>query len=213
VPPLASKISYPYDGQNPRYDRNRLAKAYVPGQAKVLSSEDIQAIFKLLDSTRDKLIFALGVYTGMRISEIMSLRQDQVFTENGVKYQISVCRLKKKNTVYSDIPINPKLRQSLQNYRNEVKESPWLFPSDESESGHLSRKRAHAILAHAFRTLKLDGAKTHSMRRTLLTTLSRAGVPLRTVQEISGHSNLSELQAYLEVDPEDKHRALSLVRY
>jgi len=64
-----------------------------------------------------------------------------------------------------------------------------------------------------FKKLRLDGAKTHSMRRTLLTTLSRAGVPLRTVQEISGHSNLSELQAYLEVDPEDKHRALNMVRY
>jgi integrase/recombinase XerD len=213
VPPLATKIYPPYDRQNPGCDRNRLAKVSVPGQAKVLSQEDIQAIFRLLDTTRDRLIFALGVYTGMRISEIMSLRQDQVFTENGVKYQITVCRLKKRNTVYSDIPITPKLRQALQSYRSEVQASEWLFPSDESETGHLSRKRAHMILSRAFKTLKLDGAKTHSMRRTLLTTLSRAGVPLRTVQEISGHSNLSELQAYLEVDPEDKHRALNMIRY
>jgi len=185
----------------------------VPGQAKVLSPKDIQNIFDQLRSPRDKLIFAIGVYTGMRISEILSLQKQQVFTEEGVKYQISVYRLKKKNTVYSDIPINPKLRQLLIAYREVVPKGEWLFPSDESTSGHLSRTRAHIILSGAFKTLKLDGAKTHSMRRTLLTTLSRAGVPLRTVQEISGHSNLSELQAYLEVDPEDKHRALNLVRY
>jgi integrase/recombinase XerD len=51
------------------------------------------------------------------------------------------------------------------------------------------------------------------MRRTMLTTLSRAGVPLRTVQDISGHSNLAQLQAYLEVHPEDKHRALGFLKY
>jgi integrase/recombinase XerD len=185
----------------------------LPGQAKVLSPKDIQNIFGQLEDLRDRVIFAIGIYTGMRISEIMSLRQDQVFTAEGVKYQISVYRLKKKNTVYSDIPINPKLRQLLIDYRGVVPPSEWLFPSDESISGHLSRTRAHNILSEAFKTLKLDGAKTHSMRRTLLTTLSRAGVPLRTVQEISGHSNLSELQAYLEVDPEDKHRAVNLIRY
>jgi integrase/recombinase XerD len=185
----------------------------VPGQAKVLSQQDIRNIFQHLEKLRDKVIFALGVYTGMRISEILSLKQEQVFTAEGVKYQITVYRLKKKNTVYSDIPINPRLRQLLIEYRNEVPESQWLFPSDESVTGHLSRTRAHNILSAAFTNLKLDGAKTHSMRRTLLTTLSRAGVPLRTVQEISGHSNLSELQAYLEVDPEDKHRAVNMVRY
>jgi integrase/recombinase XerD len=185
----------------------------VPGQAKVLSPKDIQNIFAQLGNLRDKLIFAIGVYTGMRISEILSLKQEQVFTAEGVRYQLSVYRLKKKNTVYSDIPINPKLRQLFIEYRKITPRSEWLFPSDESTSGHLSRTRAHNILSTAFKTLKLDGAKTHSMRRTLLTTLSRAGVPLQTVQEISGHSNLSELQAYLEVDPEDKHRAVNLVRY
>jgi integrase/recombinase XerD len=167
----------------------------------------------MLGSPRDRAIFALGVYTGMRISEIVSLKQEQVFTESGIKYVLVMNRLKKKTTVYSEIPITAKLRQHLIDYKEKVEKGTWLFPSSESESGHFGRKQAHNILAGAFRQLKLEGAKTHSMRRTLLTTLSRAGVPLRTVQEISGHSNLSQLQAYLEVDPEDKHRALGLLRY
>lgn len=183
------------------------------GQAKILTYQEIQAVFKLLEAIRDKAIFALGVYTGMRISEIVALKQDQVFTADGVRYGLVIHRLKKKNTVYSDIPITPKLRQILLQYRKDLKISEWLFPSDESECGHLTRKQAHNILANVFQILKLDGASTHSMRRTLLTTLSRSGVPLRTIQEISGHSNLAQLQAYLEVDPEDKHKALSLVRY
>lgn len=51
------------------------------------------------------------------------------------------------------------------------------------------------------------------MRKTCLTNMSRAGVPLRTVQEISGHANLGQLQTYLEVDPEDTHRAINLLKY
>ena len=50
------------------------------GQAKVLSSQEIQAVFKLLDSARDRALFALGLYTGLRISEIISLKQNHLFT-------------------------------------------------------------------------------------------------------------------------------------
>ncbi|MBX9953143.1 MAG: site-specific integrase, partial [Candidatus Obscuribacterales bacterium] len=55
--------------------------------------------------------------------------------------------------------------------------------------------------------------KTHSMRRTLLTTLSRSGVPTRTIQEISGHSSLSQLQGYLDVAEKDTLAAIAQVRY
>jgi integrase/recombinase XerD len=184
------------------------------GQAKILSSKEIDAVFKLLETARDKVLFALGIYTGMRIGEIIRLQQDQVFTaDGGIRYQVTVKRLKKKGTVYSDIPVHPRLRTLLKDYRAQVKDSRWLFPSGESVDGHLSRARAHQVLAAVFDTLKLDGASTHSMRRSCLTYLSRAGIPLRTIQDISGHSNLGQLQAYLEVDPEDKHRAINLLKY
>jgi integrase/recombinase XerD len=186
----------------------------MPGQAKILSSKEIENIFALLKTTRDKLIFALGIYTGMRIGEIIRLQQDQVFTEDGgVRYQLTAKRLKKRNTVYSDIPVHPKLRSLLKEYKQQVKQNRWLFPSSESLDGHISRARAHDILSEAFDTLKLDGASTHSMRRSCLTYMSRAGIPLRTIQDISGHSNLGQLQAYLQVDPEDKHRAINMLKY
>lgn len=184
------------------------------GQAKILTFKEIDAVFKILETSRDRLVFALGIYTGMRIGEIIRLQQDQVFTvDGGVRYQLTVKRLKKKDSVYSDIPVHPKLRQFLKDYRKDVRDDHWLFPSSESVDGHISRARAHQILASAFEMLKLDGASTHSMRRSCLTYMSRAGIPLRTIQDISGHSNLGQLQAYLQVDPEDKHRAINLLKY
>ncbi|MCC7531060.1 MAG: site-specific integrase [Candidatus Melainabacteria bacterium] len=184
------------------------------GQAKVLTSQEISDIFKLLKSPRDRALFALGIYTGMRIGEIIRLRTEQLYTTNGgIRNVLKVERLKKKNTVYNEIPVHPKLREKLTAYQKTASQSEWLFPSEDSQSGHLCRDRAHDILRNVFDRLQLQDASTHSMRRTCLTNMSRSGVPLRTIQEISGHSHLGQLQDYLAVDPADKHRAINLLKY
>lgn len=184
------------------------------GQAKILTQKEISDIFKVLKSNRDRVIFALGIYTGLRVGEIIALKYNQLFTAGGgVRNNLKVVRLKKKNTVYSDIPVHPKLRERLQDYHKNIDKAEWLFASQDSSTGHLERVRAHYILRDAFDRLRLQDASTHSMRRTCLTNMSRAGVPLRTIQEISGHASLSQLQEYLAVDPADKHHAINLLKY
>ncbi|MBD2119335.1 tyrosine-type recombinase/integrase [Trichocoleus sp. FACHB-262] len=46
---------------------------------------------------------------------------------------------------------------------------------------------------------RLVRVRSHSCRRTVLTRMSSAGVPLRVIQEISGHLSLQALQWYLGV--------------
>ncbi|MGE3557281.1 MAG: tyrosine-type recombinase/integrase [Candidatus Obscuribacterales bacterium] len=184
------------------------------GQARILTPREISAIFKVLQRPRDKAIFAVGIYTGLRVGEIVNLRTDQLFSDAGnVRHILKVKRTKKKNTVFNDIPVHQKLKKTLSDYQDDIKLGAWLFPSETSSSGHLTRAQAHNILTAAFQMLALDDASTHSMRRTCLTNMSRAGVPLRTIQEISGHASLSDLQTYLAVDPDDTRRAINLLRY
>lgn len=196
----------------------------MPGKAKVLGSKEIQTVLKVLKTPRDKLLFAVGLYTGLRISEIISIKMSDVFTTSGgVRNTVKITRLKKKNTVYSNIPIHPKLREQLAAYKDlldaqdqddsSYSPSPWLFPSTDTPESHIGRVRAHNILTEAFDSVNIEGASTHSMRRTCLTNMSRAGIPLRTIQEISGHSNLGQLQEYLAVDPADSHRAIMSLKY
>jgi integrase/recombinase XerD len=207
---LASKNLPTYTKRNFILERFCL----MAGQATILQPKEIQAVLKILESPRDRLLFALGIYTGLRIGEIIRLTTEQVVTEHGtVRNVLKVKRLKKKNTVYSDIPIHTKLRDYIRDYTQSELLGKWLFPSNDSLSGHLERAQAHNVLRKAFDMLKLEGASTHSMRRTFLTNLSRAGVPLRTVQEISGHSSLTQLQTYLAVDPEDTREAVHRIRY
>jgi integrase/recombinase XerD len=189
----------------------------MPGQAKILTPAEIKTVFTILKNDRDRALFALGIYSGLRIGEIITLKRNQLFTvDGGVRNGLKVVRLKRKTTVYSDIPIHPKLRDRLGTYLKSTEDearSKWLFPSGDSETGHIERVRAHYILRAAFDSLNLQDASTHSMRRTCLTNMSRAGVPLRTIQEISGHASLGQLQEYLAVDPADKHKAIGMLRY
>jgi len=43
--------------------------------------------------------------------------------------------------------------------------------------------------------------------------MSSAGIPLRVIQEISGHNDLGTLQRYLEVSPDQKKRAVAVIGF
>jgi integrase/recombinase XerD len=70
---------------------------------------------------------------------------------------------------------------------------------------------ADKILKAACDRTLLVGVSTHSFRRTALTMMNSAGIPLRVIQEISGHNDLGTLQGYLEVSPEQKKRAVAVI--
>ena len=56
-----------------------------------------------------------------------------------------------------------------------------------SSTKPLTRSQADLIFKEACKRVRIKGVSTHSMRRTALTNLSNAGVPLRVIMEISGH--------------------------
>ena len=77
----------------------------------------------------------------------------------------------------------------------------------------LTRFTADKILRDACKSVGLIGVSTHSFRRTALTMMSSAGIPLRVIQEISGHNDLGTLQRYLEVTPEQKRNAVAVIGF
>ena len=108
------------------------------------------------------------------------------------------------------IPVLDELRGYLERYKPEAGKV-WLFPGGVFREGdsHINPDSASRVLRKAFEKVNIDGASSHSMRRTALTQMSNAGIPLRTIQEISGHRNLEQLQQYLEVQPEQVRGAIA----
>gem|GEM_PF-2891663 len=75
--------------------------------------------------------------------------------------------------------------------------------------GHLHSDSAAIIFREGCKQVDIEGASTQSFRRTALTLMSNAGIPLRVIQEISGHRNLEQLQNYLEVETSQVRGAMA----
>jgi integrase/recombinase XerD len=110
--------------------------------------------------------------------------------------------------------IHPELKKFLQEYEP-PKRPGLMFPPGHlgGNNKHLCRMRADKIFRDACARAEIEGASTHSFRRTALSMMSSAGVPLRTIQEISGHADLGTLQRYLEVSPDEVKAAIEVIHF
>ncbi|MNW04007.1 site-specific tyrosine recombinase XerC [compost metagenome] len=57
----------------------------------------------------------------------------------------------------------------------------------------------------------IDGASSHSGRRTFITTLASKGVGVRVLASLAGHRSIATTQAYIDVNDDMKRRAVELV--
>ena len=173
------------------------------GQGKILTRDELRCLFdEGLRSPRDKALFGLCIYTSCRISEALAL-QDTDIKGGFVTFRKATTKSKLRTRA---INLRPGLEKLLDEY--EPASSGILFRGNR-RSPILTRFRADKILRSACSSVGLVGVSTHSFRRTALTMMSNAGVPLRVIQEISGHNNLRSLQLYLEVTQEQINSAVS----
>jgi integrase/recombinase XerD len=177
------------------------------GQGKILTPEELKLLFvKGFVSSRDRALFGICLFTGCRVSEALALQTSDI-KGGTLTFRKSTTKGKLKTRV---VDIQPGLAQLLTEYQT----SPGaLFPGMRGRSLTLTRFMADKILKAACDRVLLVGVSTHSFRRTALTMMSSAGIPLRVIQEISGHNDLGTLQRYLEVSPEQKRRAVSVIGF
>ena len=86
----------------------------------------------------------------------------------------------------------------------------YLFPG-RNRLGYRTRQSADLALRKACDYIGLKGVSTYSFRRTGLTKLYKAGVPLPTIQKRSGHASSASLAFYLDIDREEVDAAGELL--
>jgi integrase/recombinase XerD len=183
------------------------------GQAKILTQQEIELLFnKGLLSERDRTLFGVCLYTVCRIAEACSLMVKDIYTNSGtVRSTINGRKANTKGKLQTrTIPVIEDLRSLLTFWRSHAGQT-YLFPGHHPNHHwkHLHPDSVDKILREAFSRASIEGASTHSFRRTALTQMSNAGIPLRIIQEISGHSNVAQLQHYLEVKPDQVKGAIA----
>jgi len=175
------------------------------GRAKILTQAELERLFtRGFLTSRDKLLFAIAYYCACRVSEVLALTTEDLA---GSVVTLRKCTTKGKIATRT-LPSHPKLQAYLAAYDPP---SGLLFPGRNGDKP-LTRASADLILRAACKRARIRGASTHSFRRTALTNMSNANVPIRVIQEISGHKSLTALQRYLEVQPVQVEAAISLLR-
>lgn len=150
------------------------------------------------EAKRDRAMLELLYATGMRVSELVALNLDDVSLEPGASH----VRCLGKGAKERIIPIHEQAVQALEVYICEARplfvrgrNEPALFVNRRGE--RLTRQGFWLILKMYARDAHLGADVTpHTLRHSFATHLLRGGTPLRNVQELLGHANISTTQIY-----------------
>ena len=184
-------------------DELRAPRAW-PALPKFLSLEEVDRLLAQPDPTtprglRDKALIELLYATGLRVSELLSLRMNNLHLDEG--YLTCVGKGSKERIV----PIGNEASDWVRRYMAQGRRalvhgsSPWLFVNAR-DGGPLSR-------VGFWKVLKEYGTKAginrelspHVLRHSFATHLLERGADLRSIQVMLGHADLSTTQIYTHV--------------
>lgn len=144
---------------------------------------------------RDKAMLEVMYATGIRVSELIELNEDDVNLEMG----IIKCSNSKRTRA---IPLYPGALRALSIYMKEIRGSMLAVPGEKAlfvnVSGvRMSRQGFWKILKHYQSTAHIDKEITpHTLRHSFAVHLLENGADLDSLQELMGHSDISSTQMY-----------------
>ena len=190
----------------------RLPHRY-PVQPKVtFQPGDLQMVLDNLEEPHRTLVFLIAV-TGMRVSELLGLQwPDLDFERRLLHVRRTFYRgnfgLPKTHTSERVIPISDGLSYALQQHRQHARKSTMnlVFPNADGkpyEAANLLHRVLHPVLAKC----GLPRTGWRAFRRSVATALSEMREPVRTTQQVLGHSSPQTTLAFYTQSGEDSQRA------
>ncbi len=172
--------------------------------SRPLSDREVWRVARSMGK-RDRALLVLGVCSGFRISELLSLRVGDVERNGRPVSAISVARKSMKGKFEGrTIPFAHKARKAVMEWLAEIRSSqPGLSPEsflfESRKGGAISRVHAWRVLAQAFAGNKMTGKLgTHSMRKTFAAKMyASMGHDLLKTQRAIGHHSINTTVAYL----------------
>lgn len=186
-------------------------------QAKTLTVRELR---KVLDNlpvnkyrSRNRLMLLITHWSGMRVGEVASLLICDVLNTDGtVRHEIRLDASQTKGKHARTVFVNDRLRKEIASYlKNKVTSDPSkpLFMTQKRSA--FSANTLCQTLNGIYRRAGLDGATSHSGRRSFITTLASKGIGVRVLASLAGHKSIATTQAYIDVNDEMKRAAVEMV--
>jgi len=182
---------------------------------QVLDLNEIELLLEKIDTTtgkgiRDQAIIEILYSTGVRVSELLSLKMQDIFFQNGV------IRVFGKGSKERIVPFGRRAAEALKHYITAVrsmlarhqKSRDILFLN--LRGTPMSRMGVWKIIQEYVRLAGIHKPiSPHVFRHSFATHLLEGGANLRDVQEMLGHADISTTQIYTHLDREyliEQHR-------
>jgi site-specific recombinase XerD len=160
----------------------------------VLSRAEIKTLLAAKGNIKHRLLLMLVYSAGLRVSEAVSLKQEDVDLRRRLIRIVSGKGRKDRYTLLSEQAI-----QVMKNYQAAYETETWLFPGSRPDR-HLSIRSAQHIFETALRNAKIGkDVSIHSLRHAFATHLLEDGTDIRYIQELLGHNSVKTTQRYTHV--------------
>lgn len=187
----------------------KLARQKAEETIAFLDVHDVEAMLQVPDVTtinglRDRTIMELFFSSGMRISELTALNQNQMSMLNDKSvdktYELSIIG---KGKHIRTIFISPRSAFWIREYlkkRHDVKKPLFINTRSNSEERRLTPRSIQLMIQRSSLLAGVSKKVTpHTLRHTYATDLLNHGADLRSVQELLGHKNVATTQIYTHV--------------
>lgn len=186
-------------------------------QARVLNPTELRRVLDYVatrrHSARNRAALLLTHYAGMRVGEVAALRFNNVLNADGtVKEEIRLMANQTKGSYARTVYLNERMRKELSLYIKplNIKDTTKpLFYTQKREG--FSANTLTQYFFFLYRKVGLEGASSHSGRRSFLTGLANKGTAIHILKSLAGHRNISTTAAYLYSSPTQLKAAVELV--
>jgi len=176
-------------------------------QARLLKKDEFKRVLAIIDahkhSERNRIIFYLSFYAGLRACEIASLRICDVIEDNRtVKSEIVLEAQMTKGSERQRVMISKALQKELQRFIDSHSASTALdIPLLRSQKGGaFTALTITQLFARFYDKAGIKGASSHSGRRQFITTLAEKQINVRVIQALARHKNLNTTMRYIDIN-------------
>lgn len=195
-----------------------LDKKTMTKQAKTLNQAELRKVIDYIStrkhSARNRAMLMTTFLSGMRVGEVASLRfSDVVDSEGNIRNEIRLTPQMTKGQYARVVFVNERLRKELQQYirfYNPTDETMKFFYSQKKDSDGFNANTLTQHFHFLYKRAGVDGASSHSGRRSFLTALASKGVGVRVLMSLAGHRSISTTQAYIDINDNMLRSAVEL---
>lgn len=187
-------------------------------QAKVPNEAEMRRLLAVVEAgkhaARNRIAVMLSHLAGLRVGEIAALTVGDVYDGDGTpRDQIMLKAAYTKGHQARTVFVSEKLDRELMKFRKSLPSVPAgdapLLRTQKNTA--FSANTLCQLFGQLYRQAGVDGATSHSGRRSFITKLAHKGISAKVIMMLAGHKHLSTTQRYIDVNDEMLRAAVEVV--